>query len=105
MSQQTASHSLCDILVWSNFDFKCNVVCRYTAVATYKLGTMVDSVRWNDTTDMLAAMIDQRLVVWYYPNVVYVDKDLTAVTKITKAGTHTSFITLSSAVSTLNPKP
>ena len=47
-------------------------------VATYKLGTMVDSVRWNDTTDMLAAMIDQRLVVWYYPNVVYVDKDLTA---------------------------
>ena len=52
--------------------------------ATHKLGTMVDSVRWNDTTDMLAAMIDQRLVVWYYPNVVYVDKDLTAKTKMTK---------------------
>lgn len=55
-------------------------------VATHKLGTMVDSARWNDTTDMLAAMIDQRLVVWYYPNVVYADKDLTAATKLTKDG-------------------
>eukprot|EP00227_Mantoniella_beaufortii_P020105 CAMPEP_0197575096 /NCGR_PEP_ID=MMETSP1326-20131121/609_1 /TAXON_ID=1155430 /ORGANISM="Genus nov. species nov., Strain RCC2288" /LENGTH=759 /DNA_ID=CAMNT_0043137801 /DNA_START=154 /DNA_END=2433 /DNA_ORIENTATION=+ len=54
--------------------------------ATYKLGTMVDSCRWNDTTDMLAAMVDQRLVVWYYPNVVYVDKDLTALTKFVKDG-------------------
>jgi intraflagellar transport protein 80 len=47
---------------------------------------MVDSVKWNDTTDMLAAMIDGRLVVWYYPNVVYVDKDLTTLTKMVKVG-------------------
>mmetsp|Transcript_45447 Transcript_45447/g.72922 ORF Transcript_45447/g.72922 Transcript_45447/m.72922 type:complete len:761 (-) Transcript_45447:178-2460(-) len=54
--------------------------------ASYKLATMVDSVQWNDTTDMLAAMIDQRLVVWYYPNVVYVDRDLLPVTKHVKDG-------------------
>ena len=32
------------------------------------------------------ATVDQRLVVWYYPNVVYVDKDLTAATKFVKDG-------------------
>lgn len=50
----------------------------------FKLGTMVDSVIWNDDTDMLAAMIDQKLVVWYYPSVVYVDKDLIQLTKFVK---------------------
>jgi intraflagellar transport protein 80 len=27
-----------------------------------KLGSMVDSARWHDTTGMLAAMVDQKLV-------------------------------------------
>ncbi len=27
-----------------------------------KLGSMVDSAYWHDTTDMLAAMVDQKLV-------------------------------------------
>ncbi|KAK3271476.1 Intraflagellar transport protein 80 [Cymbomonas tetramitiformis] len=51
-----------------------------------KLGTMVDSAVWNDTSDMLATMIDQKLVVWYYPNAVYVDKDLVPLTKYVKEG-------------------
>ena len=41
-----------------------------------KLCSMVDSFRWNESTDMLAAISDGKLYVWYYPNVVYVDKDL-----------------------------
>jgi len=41
-----------------------------------KLCSMVDSFRWNEKSDMLAAIADGKLYVWYYPNVVYVDKDL-----------------------------
>lgn len=50
-----------------------------------KLGSMVDSAYWHDTTGMLAAMMDQKLNVWYYPNEVYGDKELLAKTKYTKA--------------------
>ena len=47
-----------------------------------KLGSMVDSVAWNsDNCDMLCAVADSKLVVWYYPNAVYVDRDLVAYTK------------------------
>jgi intraflagellar transport protein 80 len=42
----------------------------------YKLATMVDSLKWNDQTDMLVAIADGRFVVWYYPNIVNVDRDL-----------------------------
>mmetsp|Transcript_43977 Transcript_43977/g.71548 ORF Transcript_43977/g.71548 Transcript_43977/m.71548 type:complete len:763 (+) Transcript_43977:114-2402(+) len=41
-----------------------------------KLGTMVDSMVWNDRTESLAALMDGKLFVWYYPNVMYVDRDL-----------------------------
>lgn len=39
-------------------------------------GTMIQSMAWNDTHNMLAALADGRFTVWYYPNCVYVDKDL-----------------------------
>jgi len=41
-----------------------------------KLCSMVDTFRWNEKNDMLTAISDGKLFVWYYPNVVYVDKDL-----------------------------
>jgi hypothetical protein len=31
----------------------------------FKLATMVDSAMWNDGTEILAAVSDQQLVVWY----------------------------------------
>lgn len=31
---------------------------------------------WNDTSDMLCAIADGRFITWYYPNVVFVDRDL-----------------------------
>jgi len=43
---------------------------------TEKLGAMVDSFMWNDSTDMLIALIDEKLVVYIYPSVCFVDKDL-----------------------------
>ena len=41
-----------------------------------KISNMVDSFSWNDGNDMLAALSDGRLKCWYYPNAIYVDKDL-----------------------------
>lgn len=41
-----------------------------------KLQTMVDCAIWNDSSDMLAALADGKLVTWMYPAAVFVDKDL-----------------------------
>ena len=45
-------------------------------LGTQKIGTMVADARWNDTTDTLAALADGRLVTWYYPSAVFVDREL-----------------------------
>ncbi|XP_055502337.1 intraflagellar transport protein 80 homolog [Leucoraja erinacea] len=41
-----------------------------------KIGTMVHSMAWNDTYNILCGMQNMYFLVWYYPNVVYVDKEL-----------------------------
>lgn len=52
------------------------------SAAKVKLQTQVDGVRWNDQSDTLAALADGRLLVWYYPNVVYVDRELLPATRL-----------------------
>lgn len=47
--------------------------------------TQVDSALWHDSTTMLSALMDQKLVVWYYPNEVYGDKELLLKTRYTKS--------------------
>eukprot|EP00164_Ancoracysta_twista_P001772 GFYU01002327.1.p1 GENE.GFYU01002327.1~~GFYU01002327.1.p1 ORF type:complete len:763 (-),score=200.01 GFYU01002327.1:142-2430(-) len=47
-----------------------------------KLGAMTDSVMFNDRTGMLCALMDNKFVTWYYPNVAYVDRDLMELTKV-----------------------
>mmetsp|Transcript_14239 Transcript_14239/g.37653 ORF Transcript_14239/g.37653 Transcript_14239/m.37653 type:complete len:260 (-) Transcript_14239:612-1391(-) len=42
----------------------------------YKLHIMVDAMRWNDCNNSLAAVADGLLLVWYYPEVIYMDRDL-----------------------------
>jgi len=41
-----------------------------------KISNMVDSFSWNDNNDMLTALSDGKLKTWFYPNAVYVDRDL-----------------------------
>ncbi|XP_006861914.1 PREDICTED: intraflagellar transport protein 80 homolog [Chrysochloris asiatica] len=41
-----------------------------------KLGTMVHTLAWSDTCNILCGLQDTRFTVWYYPNTVYVDKDI-----------------------------
>lgn len=41
-----------------------------------KICNMVDSFQWNDNNDMLTALSDGKLKTWFYPNAIYVDRDL-----------------------------
>lgn len=41
-----------------------------------KIASIVDSFQWNDGNDMLSALSDSKLLTWFYPNAIYVDKDL-----------------------------
>eukprot|EP01012_Entosiphon_sulcatum_P005298 TRINITY_DN1232_c0_g1_i1.p2 TRINITY_DN1232_c0_g1~~TRINITY_DN1232_c0_g1_i1.p2 ORF type:complete len:816 (-),score=154.57 TRINITY_DN1232_c0_g1_i1:3038-5239(-) len=50
----------------------------------HKLATMVASVKWNDYSEILVAIADNKLVVWYYPSVVFIDRDLLPRTRITR---------------------
>lgn len=50
----------------------------------HKICNMVDSFQWNDSNDMLSAISDSKHVTWFYPNAIYVDKDLMNKSKWTK---------------------
>jgi intraflagellar transport protein 80 len=56
-------------------------------IATFKLHSHVDSFCFNDETDVLVGLADGRLAVWYYPSVVFVDKDLLSLTLSSSDGT------------------
>jgi len=58
-----------------------------TLGAPFKLHTMVDTVAWNDHADILVALADSKLITWYHPAVVYVDRDLLPATRVEKDGT------------------
>jgi len=49
-----------------------------------KIQPMCDCFLWNDTNDILVGISDQQLVVWYYPNATYVDKDIMELCKFRK---------------------
>lgn len=42
----------------------------------HKICNMVDSFMWNDANDMLSCISDGKLITYFYPNAIYVDKDL-----------------------------
>ena len=41
-----------------------------------KIQNMVDSFMWNEQNDMLSCISDGKHITWYYPNAIYVDRDL-----------------------------
>ncbi|TPX52368.1 hypothetical protein CcCBS67573_g09888 [Chytriomyces confervae] len=51
-----------------------------------KIGTMVDTFSWNDEADMIAAIVDWKFMVWYYPNVVFIDSDIESMTRFERDG-------------------
>lgn len=63
---------------------------------------MVDTVAWNDSANILCGIQDNQFTVWYYPSVVFVDKDLLPKTifskdsRCTHTHTHTNFFVTTS---------
>ena len=47
---------------------------------------MVDTFAWNDDADMISAIVDGKFVVWYYPNVIFIDEDVEPCTRFEKDG-------------------
>lgn len=42
------------------------------------------SIKWNDNSNMLSALQDGKLMIFYYPAVVFVDKNLLTMTVMLK---------------------
>ncbi|KAM3616364.1 uncharacterized protein V6R79_016748 [Siganus canaliculatus] len=55
-----------------------------------KIGSMVHSMAWNDVANILCGVQDNQLTVWYYPSVVFTDKDLLQKTLYIKDGSEFS---------------
>lgn len=53
-----------------------------------KLAAMSDSFKWNDKSDIISCIADARLLTWYYPNAIYVDKDFMELCKHTREINH-----------------
>ncbi|XP_053728928.1 intraflagellar transport protein 80 homolog [Synchiropus splendidus] len=49
-----------------------------------KIGSMIHSMAWNDSANILCGIQDNQVKVWYYPGVVFVDKELLSKTLYTK---------------------
>ncbi|XP_012693880.1 intraflagellar transport protein 80 homolog [Clupea harengus] len=49
-----------------------------------KIGTMVKTIAWNDSVNILSGVQDEQFTVWYYPGAVFVDKDLLPKTLLMK---------------------
>ncbi|KAI3354223.1 hypothetical protein L3Q82_018757 [Scortum barcoo] len=55
-----------------------------------KIGSMVHSMAWNDGGNILCGVQDDQLTVWYYPSVVFTDKELLPKTLYIKDGSEFS---------------
>lgn len=49
-----------------------------------KLGTMINSIMWNDNANILVALQDGKLAIWYYPAAGFVDRTLVQYTLVEK---------------------
>lgn len=75
---------------------------------------MTDSFIWNDKSDILVALSDERIHTWYYPNAVYIDRDLQSLIKTSKValifkensefGRHAQLINYSDTLVTIRRK-
>ncbi|KAK7882659.1 hypothetical protein WMY93_028833 [Mugilogobius chulae] len=51
-----------------------------------KIGSMVHCMQWNDSANILCGIQDNQFTVWYYPSVVFIDKELLPLTLYVKDG-------------------
>lgn len=69
------------VFVDRNCDMYITTVSSSRENRSHKLSAMVDSVSWNDSTDILVATGDGKFTTWLYPYIVFVDSDLLPLTR------------------------
>lgn len=52
----------------------------------HKLGSIIETISWNDDNDLLVAIMDTKFVVWYYPSAVFVDEDIAPLARSERDG-------------------
>lgn len=69
-------------------------LARLAAKGAYKLHAQVDTAAWNDTSEVLVAIADGKMLTWSYPNMVYVDRTL--ISEIVESRDGANFLKMSS---------
>jgi intraflagellar transport protein 80 len=57
------------------------LACVHAKLSTQKISTMASSISWHDKNETLVAISDGKLLTWYFPTVVFTDRDLLPRTK------------------------
>jgi intraflagellar transport protein 80 len=52
----------------------------------YKIGSIIETFAWNDDSDLLIAIMDSKLIIWYYPSAIFVDQDIAPLARFEKDG-------------------
>eukprot|EP00760_Papus_ankaliazontas_P033723 PhM_4_TR6687/c0_g1_i1/m.56010/K19678/IFT80; intraflagellar transport protein 80 len=67
-----------------------HIVSVHQKVNVIKLCTMASSFMWNDQSDILVVISDCKLLTWYCPGTVFIDRDLLPATRVltSAAGMH-----------------
>jgi len=81
LNQEGSSTNRQLTIIDKNRDLYLRAIRHFGAERVVKLTTMVSSMRWNDTCNILATISDHRLSVWYHPSIAYIDQDLVRKTK------------------------
>lgn len=69
-------------------------LARLATKGAYKLHAQVDTAAWNDTSEVLVAIADGKMLTWSYPNMVYVDRTL--ISEIVEARDGADFLKMAS---------
>jgi intraflagellar transport protein 80 len=69
-------------------------LARLATKGSYKLHAQVDTAAWNDASEVLVAIADGKMLIWSYPNMVYVDRTL--ISEIVEARDGADFLKMSS---------
>ena len=67
-------------IAWIDANADLWITLIYGEQVPIKIATLACSVQWNPDSDALACITDAQLRLWYYPNVIFIDKSLSDAT-------------------------
>ena len=63
-------------IIDKNKDLFLRTVRQFGSDRVVKLSTMVSSICWNDSCNIMTTISDNKVTFWYYPAIAYVDQEL-----------------------------